>query len=100
MKNINNSLNYNVIESRSPIFHRLKSFVLKPIFVGLFTFSIFFTTILITKVATYLLVEGSFFSLNIYDVLFAWIGFGVGFLVEFLLQVRRIFYKQKKPIDI
>ena len=89
MRDLNNSLDYNAVESEKQLLNRFKSFFLKPIFVGLFVFSIFFTTILATKDATYLLAESSYFNLNIYDVLFAMVGFGVGFLVEFLLQIRR-----------
>jgi hypothetical protein len=93
MKNIHNTYDFDIDESNSHLFNRLKLFVLKPIYIGLFTFSLFFTTILITKIATYFIIEASVFTLNIYDILFALIGFGVGFLVEFLLQIKRILYK-------
>jgi len=93
MKNIDNSWDYNVNESKIRLLKRFKLFVIKPTLIGLFIFSIFFSIILVTKVATYFVIQSSFFSLSIYDVLFAFIGFGVGFLVEFLLQIRRILRK-------
>lgn len=93
MKEIRNSLDYDSSESRPLLLKRFKMFVIKPLLIGLFAFSIFFTTILVTKVTTYLLAENSVFNLNIYDVLFALIGFAVGFLIEFLLQIRRTIFK-------
>ncbi len=93
MKEIHHSWEYDSSESDYLLLKRFKLFVLRPVFIGLFTFSIFFTTILLTKVATYLFAENSVFSLNIYDVLFALIGFAVGFVIEFLLQIRRILFK-------
>ncbi len=35
------------------------------------------------------------FNLNIYDILFAFIGFGLGFLIEFILRIRKIFLSKK-----
>ena len=93
MKEIRNSLDYDSSESRRLLLKRFKLFVIKPTLIGLFAFSIFFTTILVTKVTTYILAENSVFNLNIYDVLFALIGFAVGFLIEFLLQIRRTLLK-------
>jgi len=93
MKEIRNSLDYDVSESKSLLIRRLKTFVIRPILIGLFAFSIFFTTILVTKVTTYLFTPNSIFHLNIYDVLFALIGFAMGFLIEFLLQIRRRLFK-------
>jgi hypothetical protein len=93
MKHIQNSLEIDLEESKSQLINRFRLFVLKPTFIGLFTFSLFFTTILLTKVATFFFADSAIFSLNIYDVLFALIGFGVGFVVEFLLQIRRILIK-------
>jgi hypothetical protein len=90
MKHVPNSFEIDLEESKSHLLNRFRLFVLKPTFIGLFTFSLFFTTILLTKVATYIFADGAIFTLNIYDVLFALIGFGVGFIVEFLLQIRRI----------
>ena len=93
MKEIQNRYDYEVIESNTQIINRFKLFVLKPIFIGLFTFSIFFTTILITKILTYSLNDHEVFNLNIYDILFALIGFGLGFLIEFILRLRKSFFK-------
>jgi uncharacterized protein YacL len=93
MKEIRHSFDYEASESNSRLLNRFKLFALRPIIIGLFAFSIFFTTILVTKVVTYLLVENSIFNLNIYDVLFSSIGFVLGFLIEFLLQIRRTLLK-------
>lgn len=93
MKEIRNPLDYSANESKPLLIKRVKIFVVRPILIGLFTFSIFFSTILVTKVTTYLFTPNSIFHLNIYDVLFALIGFAVGFLIEFLLQIRRRLFK-------
>ncbi len=53
MRDIQNRYDYELIESNTQIINRFKLFVLKPIFIGLFTFSIFFTTILTTKIIMY-----------------------------------------------
>ena len=93
MSKFQNQYDYEVNESNIQVINRFKLFFLKPIFIGLFTFAIFFTTILITKILTYLLSEHVLFSLNMYDVLFALIGFGVGFIFEFALNIRKILSK-------
>lgn len=92
MKNLQTTVDLEVIESNRKLYNRFKLFVLKPLLIGLFTFAIFFTTILITKTTTYLFSD-SLFNLNIYDVLFALLGFLLGFLLEFLLQVRKMIFK-------
>ncbi len=93
MKQFQNSFEIDLEESKSHLLNRFRLFVLKPTFIGLFTFSLLFTTILFTKIATYIFADGAIFTLNIYDVMFALIGFGVGFIIEFLLQIRRIIIK-------
>ncbi|MCW8848355.1 MAG: hypothetical protein OQJ81_00140 [Melioribacteraceae bacterium] len=93
MRNIQNPYDYEIIESNTQIINRFKLFVLKPVFIGLFAFSIFFTTILITKILMYTFNEHAVFNLNVYDILFALIGFGLGFLIEFILSIRKIFFK-------
>lgn len=93
MRDIQNPYDYELIESNAQIINRFKLFVLKPIFIGLFTFSIFFTTILITKILMYAFNEHAVFNLNIYDIFFSLIGFGLGFLIEFILRMRKIFLK-------
>ena len=93
MKEIRNTLDYNAEETNTRLLKRFRLFVLRPILIGLFSFAIFFTVVLITKISTYIFAENSIFNLNIYDILFALIGFAIGFLIEFLLQVRRIIFK-------
>ena len=89
MSEINSQFESAEEENSKIALRRLKLFVLRPIFVGLFTFSIFFSVILFTKIITYLMNENATFILNVYDVLFAFIGLLIGFLVEFLLQIRK-----------
>ncbi|MCB9206964.1 MAG: hypothetical protein H6610_09695 [Ignavibacteriales bacterium] len=93
MNNFHSSLDYEEFESKSHLLNRFKQYVIKPTFIGLFVFSIFFSIILVTKITTFLLTENTIFSLNIYDVLFALIGFIIGFFIEFLLQVKRLILK-------
>lgn len=95
MREFQNQYDYESSKSNDEITNQLKIFVLKPIIIGLFTFSIFFTTILVTKIITYLFNEFAVFSLNIYDVLFALIGFGIGFCFELVINVRRKFFRFK-----
>ena len=89
MSEINSPFESSEEESSKNALLRLKKFILRPAYVGLFIFSIFFSVILFTKIITYLMNENIAFILNIYDVLFAFIGFLIGFLVEFLLQIRK-----------
>lgn len=93
MKNVSNLYEIDLEESRAHLLNRFRLFVLKPTFIGLFIFSLFFTTILLTKAVSYIFADGAIFMLNIYDILFALIGFGAGFIVEFLLQITRILKK-------
>lgn len=95
MREFQNRYDYESSKSGYEFANQLKIFVLKPIIIGLFTFSIFFTTILVTKIITYLVNEFVIFSLNIYDVMFALIGFGIGFLFELAMNVRRKFFRFK-----
>ena len=62
MKHIQNSLEIDLEESKSQLINRFRLFVLKPTFIGLFTFSLFFTTILLTKVATFFFADSAIFS--------------------------------------
>ena len=93
MKESPTSVDQDDQEKLSLPLNRFKIFVLKPISVGLFSFSIFFTIILITKVGMYLLSSNAALNLNIYDILFSLIGFTIGFLIEFLLQIRRHIFR-------
>ena len=93
MREFQNHYDYEVSKTNVQAANRLKLFLLKPIFIGLFTFSIFFTTILTTKLLAYLFNEHIIFSLNIYDVIFAFIGFGVGFIFELAINLRKILLK-------
>ena len=93
MREFQNHYDYEATESKVQAINRFKLFVLKPLFIGLFTFFVFFTTILITKIFTYAIHEHTIFNLNIYDVLFALIGFGVGFIFEFAINVRKTLSK-------
>ncbi len=93
MKDTRTSLERDDKEQISIPVSRLKMYFIRPISVGLFAFSIFFTVILVTKIIMYVLSEGASFNLNIYDIIFSVIGFTIGFLIEFLLQLRRTFLK-------
>ena len=93
MREFHNHYDFEVAESNVQIYNRFKMFVLRPIIIGLFTFSIFFTIILFTKILMFMFNEHVIFSLNIYDLLFALIGFGLGFILDFVLKVRKLFLK-------
>lgn len=95
MREFQNHYDYESSKTGYEIANQLKIFVLKPIIIGLFTFSIFFTTILITKIFTYLVNDFVIFSLNIYDVMFALIGFVMGFIFELAINVKRKFFRFK-----
>lgn len=51
MKQVHNSIELDLIDSNSITLTKIKKLIIKPIFIGLFVFSIFFSTILITKVS-------------------------------------------------
>jgi len=75
--------------SKAGLRNRFNIFFIRPFKIGALVFSIFFSVILFTKLITYLTSIVLTFNLNIYDVLFSLIGFGVGFLIEFSLQIRK-----------
>ncbi|MBK7105794.1 MAG: hypothetical protein IPH62_10970 [Ignavibacteriae bacterium] len=90
MKKIANTMEFDFIGDSLQLKGRFKSFFLKPVFLGIFFFSIFFSVILITKLSTYFIGSTAVFGFNIYDILFSLIGFSLGFLSEFIRQVKRI----------
>lgn len=89
MGNFKTAYNYQIDESESKLLNRFKTFALTPFFWGTFVFAIFFSVILLTKLFSYFLSDNALFTLNIYDMLFSLIGFGVGFLIEFTIQIRK-----------
>ncbi|MCB0749397.1 MAG: hypothetical protein KDC52_02295 [Ignavibacteriae bacterium] len=91
MKKAIPSIEYDFLGENFQLKSRFKLFFLKPIFVGIFFFALFFSVILITKLSTYFLGSTSLFGFNIYDILFSLIGFVLGFLTEFLRQIKRVF---------
>ena len=68
---------------------RIKSFLIEPLKMGFLYFAILFSIILFVKLVNYLATEDSFFILNIYDVLISVIGFMLGYVLEFALQLRK-----------
>jgi ABC-type protease/lipase transport system fused ATPase/permease subunit len=69
--------------------NRVKSFLIEPFKMGFLYFAILFSIILFVKLVNYLATEGSFFILNIYDVMISVIGFSLGYILEFTLQLRK-----------
>ncbi len=68
---------------------KINSFLVKPIKMGFLYFAILFSIILFVKMVNYLSAENAFFVLNIYDVLISIVGFSLGFILEFALQLRK-----------
>ncbi len=69
--------------------NRIKSFLIEPLKMGFLYFAILFSIILFVKLVNHLATEDSFFVLNIYDVLISVIGFMLGYVLEFSLQLRK-----------
>ncbi|MBI1933574.1 MAG: hypothetical protein HYS24_13665 [Ignavibacteriales bacterium] len=90
MKKNSNTVEFDLIGDSFQLKGRFKTFFVKPILVGVFFFSIFFSVILITKLSTYFIGSTLIFGFNIYDLFFSLIGFGIGFLTEFTRQVKKI----------
>ncbi len=88
-KNIS-SIEYDFIGNNLQLKGRFKSFFVQPVLLGIFFFAIFFSVILITKLSTYFLSSTSLFGFNIYDILFSVIGFFIGFMTEFIRQIKRV----------
>ncbi|MCP5063940.1 MAG: hypothetical protein GY936_15950 [Ignavibacteriae bacterium] len=82
--------------SRSIYKSKFISYLLNPIKMGFFSFSILFSIILFVKLLNYFAAPESIFVINIYDVMISVIGFGLGFLLELTLQIRR---KQNNSFD-
>ena len=68
---------------------RIKSFLIEPLKMGFLYFAILFSIILFVKLVNYLATEGAFFILNIYDVMISVIGFSLGYILEFSIQLRK-----------
>lgn len=90
MKKITPAIEYDFLGENFQLKGRFKSFFIRPIFMGVFFFAIFFTVILVTKLSTFFLGSTTLFGFNIYDILFSMIGFGIGFLTEFIRQIKRV----------
>jgi len=90
MKKLTPAIEYNLISESFQLKGRFKSFFLRPVFMGLFFFSIFFSVILVTKLIAYAIGSTILFGFNIYDIIFSLIGFFIGFLTEFILQIRKV----------
>jgi hypothetical protein len=56
---------------------------------GFLSFAILFSIILFVKLINYVAASESIFVITIYDVMIAVIGFGLGFLLELTLQIRK-----------
>ena len=90
MKKLTPAIEYSLISESFQLKGRFKSFFLRPVFMGLFFFSIFFSVILITKLIAYAVGSTILFGFNIYDIIFSLIGFFIGFLTEFVIQIRKV----------
>jgi hypothetical protein len=90
MKKITPSIEFDIINEVVQLKGRFRSFFIRPLVMGLFFFSIFFSVILITKLITYFVGSTLVFGFNIYDILFSFIGFGIGFFTEFVRQVKKV----------
>lgn len=93
MKKNSNAIEFDLIGDNFQLKGRFKTFFVKPFLVGIFFFSIFFSVILITKLSTYFIGSTLIFGFNVYDLFFSLIGFGIGFLIEFTRQVKKILSK-------
>ncbi len=89
MSNIKTTFNYNFDDSDNKLLNRFRTFAVNPFFWGVFVFAIFFSVILLTKLFSYIISEHTVFTLNIYDILFSLIGFGIGFIIEFSIQIKK-----------
>lgn len=76
-------------DSKTELRNRFNIFFIRPIKIGVLVFSIFFSIILFTKLVVYFASSLLTLNLNIYDILFSLIGFGIGFIIEFSLQIRK-----------
>ncbi len=84
-----NLFDESVTSSKKTVERKIKLFFLEPLKTGFYSFAIFFSIILFVKLVNYLLSENAFFLLNIYDVMISVIGFSLGFILEFVLQLRK-----------
>lgn len=88
--NANKKILENSLDSSQSILKsKINSFLLTPIKMGFFSFSILFSIILFVKLLNYFAAPESIFVISIYDVMISVIGFGLGFLLELTLQIRK-----------
>ncbi|MEE9430294.1 MAG: hypothetical protein V3V16_04590 [Melioribacteraceae bacterium] len=80
----------NSIESSQSISKsKFKSFFLLPTRMGFLSFAILFSIIVFVKLINYVGATDSIFVIGIYDIMISIIGFGLGFLLELSLQIRK-----------
>ena len=89
-------LENSIESSQSVLKGKFNSFLFTPIKMGFFSFSILFSILLFVKLLNYLAAPESIFVINIYDVMISVIGFGLGFLLELTLQIRK---RQNNSLD-
>ncbi len=89
MRSFEVSLELENVSKRSTL-KKIKSIVIRPIFIGTIIFAILFTIVMLTKLVTFLFSSNALFNLNLYDITFAMIGFCIGFSIDLLLKLRNI----------
>ena len=90
MRTFEESLELETTKHKQKFIQKIKSLALKTIITGILIFVTFFLVVLVTKLFSYILSSNLPFSFNIYDFTFALVGFGVGFLINFLINLRKI----------
>jgi hypothetical protein len=93
MRSFEESLELETLPKRTSMHKQLKFVVFRPMLVGTVIFAVFFSTVMLTKLITYLISSSSLFNLNLHDIAFALIGFSIGFLVDFSIKLKRLLHK-------
>lgn len=93
MRDFKSSLDWEEPEPIDILYDRLKLFFLKPFIMGLFLFAVFFSIIVITKMVVYFFSSMGKFDFSINDILFAFLGFALGFLFKFFGQIKKEAFK-------
>ena len=89
MRTFEESLELETTKHKQKLWEKIKNLALRPIITGILIFITFILVVLVTKLFSYILSSNVPFTFNIYDFTFAMIGFGIGFLINFLINLRK-----------
>lgn len=73
-----------------PVNYLLKEVIMKPLIAGCYGFTLFFLTVVICQIITVVFDEGGSVKVELSDVYFSLLGFGLAFLIRLFSNIAKI----------